>query len=118
MPHYHDPVAATLIRVLSALPGYIGWVTLRHRWPAMVSAVCDRRAMIAITLVAILGPFLGTALSMLALEALAGGSCHHDYRHDARADLAAERLPLPRNDQLSRCRGAILAVAGVALLML
>jgi len=68
MPHYPDAVAATLIRVLAALPGYILWVTFWGRWPAMLSAACNRRAMLAVTLVAVLGPFLGTVLSMLALE--------------------------------------------------
>ncbi len=58
----YDAVAATLIRVLVALPFYALLVTVWHRWPAMLAAVQHRRVMLIVTFGAIVGPFVGVVL--------------------------------------------------------
>lgn len=69
----YDPFAATQIRVIAGFAGFallfaaIGW------WPKVPPALRDRRAMGALTIGAVFGPFLGVSLSLVAVRhALAG----------------------------------------------
>jgi drug/metabolite transporter (DMT)-like permease len=118
MPDYHDAIAATLIRVLAALPGYLLMVTLWRRWPAMLSAARDRRAMVALTLVAVMGPFIGTALSMLALEHSPEGVVATIIATMPVLVLPLSILHYHEKVSLRAIGGAVLAVVGVAMLML
>ncbi|MFZ5831189.1 MAG: DMT family transporter [Planctomycetota bacterium] len=63
-----DPVAATFIRVAPAIVGYSLLVTLLGRWPAMVAAWRHPRAIWIMSLGALVGPYLGVVLYMLALK--------------------------------------------------
>lgn len=64
----YDAVAATFIRVLAAIPGYVVLLTVVGRWPAVFTAVRDTRAMTIVTLGCVVGPFLGVAVCMVALR--------------------------------------------------
>lgn len=64
----YDAVAATFIRVLAAIPGYVLLLTVVGRWPAVVVAVRDLRAMAIVTLGTIVGPVLGVIVCMIALR--------------------------------------------------
>ena len=64
----YDAVAATFIRVLAAIPGYVVLLTVVGRWPAVFAAVRDARAMAIVTVGCIVGPFLGVAVCMVALR--------------------------------------------------
>jgi len=64
----YDAVAATFIRVLAAIPGYVVLLTLVGRWPAVFTAVRDARAMGIVTAGCVVGPFLGVAVCMVALR--------------------------------------------------
>lgn len=69
----YDPFAATQIRVLAGLAGFVVVVTLLGAWPRVLAGVADRRAMLLATAGAFVGPFLGVGLALLALQhALAG----------------------------------------------
>ncbi len=114
----YDAVAGTMIRALGALPGYAVLITLGGRWPTMLSAVRHRRAMAIVTLGAIVGPFIGVALNMVALR-------HAPTGVVATIIATMPVLILPFAVFLYRERvtaraiaGAVLAVLGVALLTL
>ena len=116
MPHYHDAIAATLIRVLSALPGYIVLVTLgaagrpccrgarppRHdrlasspSWDRSLARREHARAG------ALAGGVVATIIGTMPVLILPFSVFHYHEKVSLRA-----------------IGGAVLAVAGVALLML
>jgi drug/metabolite transporter (DMT)-like permease len=64
----YDAVAATFIRVLAAIPGYVVLLTIVGRWPAVFQAVRNVRAMAIVTVGSIVGPFLGVVVCMIALR--------------------------------------------------
>jgi len=64
----YDAVAATFIRVLAAIPGYVVLLTVVGRWPAVFVAVRDVRAMAIVTAGSVVGPFLGVVVCMIALR--------------------------------------------------
>ena len=66
MAGYHA-VAATQIRVLTAIAGFTVVLTAAGWWPKLAGALRDRRAMGAATLGALLGPGFGITLSLYAM---------------------------------------------------
>jgi drug/metabolite transporter (DMT)-like permease len=114
----YDAVAATLIRALAALPAYAVLITLWGRWPAMLRASHDAKAMGILSLGAIVGPFVGVVLSMEALRIAPAGIV-------ATITSTMPVLILPfsvfvYHEKVTprAAGGAIVAVAGVAMLML
>jgi drug/metabolite transporter (DMT)-like permease len=114
----YDPVAATLIRALIAIPGYFLLITLWRRWPAMLAGARHPQAMLILTFGAIVGPFIGVALNMVALR-------HAPTGVVATIIATMPVLILPFSILLYHEKvspralvGAVIAVAGVAMLML
>ena len=117
-PGAYDPVGATLIRATVALFCYVVLITLWRRWPAMVAALRHRRAIIVLTLGAVAGPFAGVSLSLVALRLAPTGVVATII-----ATMPVLILPftiLLKHEKVSprAVVGAILAVVGVAMLML
>ena len=112
----YDPFAATEVRILAGLAGYVALTTLLRWWPR-VSAAVDHRPGLAFTaLGAFFGPFLGVTLSLVAVRHTLAGVA---------ASLMATTplLVIPLVVVLRRERvgvagigGAVLVVLGVALL--
>lgn len=63
-----DPFASSQIRVLVGALAFAVIVTAMRRWPRVVRALSDRTAMVQLSLGATFGPFLGVALSLLAVQ--------------------------------------------------
>jgi drug/metabolite transporter (DMT)-like permease len=113
-----DPVAATFIRILGAMAGYIVLVTLFGRWNAIAAASRHTRAMGIITLGAMVGPFLGVALCMVALR-----YCRAGVTATIISTMPVLILPFlvvlyREKVSLRAAGGAVVSVAGVALLMM
>lgn len=114
----YDPFAATQIRVLAGTAGYVVLFTALGRWGRVARALPDRRAMVHTATGAFFGPFLGVSLSLLAVQ--------HTLTGVAASIMATTPvLILPVLVLLGRERvgpggwlGAVIAVAGVALLFL
>jgi drug/metabolite transporter (DMT)-like permease len=64
----YDAAAATYIRVIGAIVGYIGLVTLLRRWPVVLQGVRHGRAMGIVMFGSFVGPFLGVMLFMIAMR--------------------------------------------------
>jgi drug/metabolite transporter (DMT)-like permease len=114
----YDAVAATLIRVLAALPGYFVLITLWRRWPAMYQAARQPSAMAILTFGAIVGPFVGVSFFMIALQHTQAG-----VATTVTASMPVLIIPFSiffyhEKVSLRAVGGAVVAVAGVALLML
>ncbi len=118
MGDYDDAVAATLIRALVALPAYALLITLWRRWPAMLAAVCHLRTMSILTFGAVAGPFAGVALNMFALRRAPAGVVATIISMMPVLILPPSIFVFHEKVSLRAVGGAILAVVGVALLML
>jgi drug/metabolite transporter (DMT)-like permease len=113
----YDAVAATFIRTLGALAGYLLLITLWRRWPAMYSAARDRRAMRIVVFGAFVGPFVGVALYMVALR-----HCHAGVVATLTNMMPVLILPFVivlyhEKVSLRAAAGASVSVLGVALLV-
>jgi drug/metabolite transporter (DMT)-like permease len=113
-----DPAAMALIRILGAVVGYVALITVLRRWPTMVAAVRQRQAMLVLVGGAIVGPCIGVTTLMLAFKE----GCHEGIVTTILATMPVMILPFSiflHNERvgLRAVGGALLAVAGVALLM-
>lgn len=64
----YDAFAATQIRALAGLAGFVVITLFLGRWKSIIAAYHDKRSMVLISIGAITGPFLGVALSLLAVQ--------------------------------------------------
>jgi drug/metabolite transporter (DMT)-like permease len=113
----YDAGAATLIRVLGSLVGYLVLVTLWRRWPAMLAAAGNARAMAIVTFGALVGPFAGVVMSLIALR-----HCHAGVVATIISTMPVLILPFVillyhEKVSLRALGGAILSILGVALLV-
>jgi drug/metabolite transporter (DMT)-like permease len=114
----YDAVAATQVRVLAGIAGYVVLISALRWWPRVVESLRDGRAMGLSAAGAFFGPFLGVSLSLFAVR--------HTVSGVAASIMALQPvLIIPLVVILHRERvgpggvvGALVAVAGVALLFL
>lgn len=114
----YDAVAATFIRVLGAMIGYLILITAVRRWPAMLAASRHAQAMLMMTYGAFVGPFVGVALSLVAVR-----HCHAGVAATIINTMPVLILPIAvvvykEKVSLRAAAGAVVSVAGVALLVL
>ena len=64
----YSPFAATQIRIIAGIIGFIVLITLLGKWVSVRSALMDRKAMIPTTIGSFFGPFLGVSFSLLAIQ--------------------------------------------------
>ena len=64
----YNPFAATQIRIIAGIIGYVAMVTVLARWRKISMAVRDREGMSYTTLGAFFGPFLGVSFSLIAVK--------------------------------------------------
>lgn len=113
----YDPFAATQIRIVAGTIGFAVVFTLLGWWPRVTAALRNRRAMTMTWLGAVFGPFVGVSLSLLAVQ-------HAKTGVAASLMATSPILVIPlvvvfRGERVGwgGIGGAIVAVAGVALLM-
>jgi drug/metabolite transporter (DMT)-like permease len=63
-----DPFAATQIRIIAGIFGFIIVITFSKGWGKFHSAVKNRQAMKWISIGSVFGPFLGVSLSLFAIQ--------------------------------------------------
>lgn len=64
----YDPFAATQIRIIAGIIGFVILVTILRRWPNVFSALKNRQGMTGISIGSFFGPFLGVSFSLLAIK--------------------------------------------------
>jgi len=114
----YDPAASALIRILGALIGYCLLITLTRRWRPMVAATWQCKPMLIVVGGTIVGPVVGVPICMLALQ-----KCHVGVVTTILATIPVMILPFSvylYGERVSAraIGGAVVAAAGVALLML
>jgi drug/metabolite transporter (DMT)-like permease len=112
----YDPFAATFIRVLGAMVGYLAVITLVRRWKAIAAGAAHARAMAIVVCGTLVGPFLGVALCMVALRYSNAGVTATIVNTTPVLILPFAVLVYREKVSLRAAGGAALSVAGVALL--
>jgi drug/metabolite transporter (DMT)-like permease len=64
----YNPFAATQIRIIVGIIGFIVLITLMGQWKTVRLAVAERKAIVPISIGSFFGPFLGVSLSLLAIQ--------------------------------------------------
>jgi drug/metabolite transporter (DMT)-like permease len=64
----YNPFAATQIRIIAGILGFVLLITILGKWQSVRSAIIDRKAMVPITIGSFFGPFLGVSFSLLAIQ--------------------------------------------------
>ncbi len=112
-----DPFASSQIRVLTGTLAFAVIMTAMRRWPRVVRAFSDRTAMMHLSLGATFGPFLGVALSLVAVQ-------HTDAGIAASLLATAPILVIPLAVRFggekvgwSALLGTLVAVLGVVILV-
>jgi len=118
MSGQYDAVAATFIRAAGAMIGFLPLITVLRAWPAMAAATRNHRVMLTLTFGAFVGPFAGVALCMYAVS-----QCHPGVVATILSTMPVLILPfvvVMYREKLSlrAVAGAMISVAGVALLVL
>ena len=114
----YDAAAATMIRILGAVPCYVVLLTVLGRWRHLATAARHGRAMVILAFGTVVGPFVGVILCMVALR-----HCHPGIVATIIGTTPVLILPFTifvyheRVSPRAAC-GAVVSVAGVAMLML
>ncbi|MGO8691978.1 MAG: DMT family transporter [Thermoguttaceae bacterium] len=114
----YDASAATFLRLLGGMAGYLVLVTLLGRWPRILAATRYRRAMGMVFLGTLVGPFGGVILFMVALRYSPAGIVSTIVATMPVLILPFSIFLYHERVSLRAAGGALVAVAGVALLML
>ena len=113
-----DPFAATQIRIMAGVIGFLLVITLFKRWQKVFGAFKDLKAMKFMTLGSFTGPFLGVSFSLMAVQ-------HTDTGVAATLMALTPVMIIPpaillnkEKIQVMEIVGAIVTVGGVALFFL
>jgi drug/metabolite transporter (DMT)-like permease len=114
----YDAASATFIRVLGGIAGMAPLVTLGRRWPSVLDSIRHPRAVPMIVIGTFLGPFAGVILYMIAVRHCPAGVVSTIIATMPVLVLPGVILLYGEKVSLRAAGGAVLSVAGVALLML
>ncbi|MFL0246129.1 DMT family transporter [Candidatus Clostridium stratigraminis] len=64
----YNPFAATQIRIIAAIIGFLIFITVTKKWSKVFFAIKDSKAMRHISIGSVFGPFVGVSLSLLAVQ--------------------------------------------------
>lgn len=112
----YDAVAATFIRALGALPGYLIFVTVIGRWHTVFAALRHTQAMAIVGFGSVVGPVLGVTMCMIALRHCSAGIVTTIVSTMPVLVLPFSILLYGERVSLRAAAGALLSVLGVALM--
>jgi drug/metabolite transporter (DMT)-like permease len=114
----YDPFAATQIRVIAGITGFAVLITLMSRWGAVITAIRNKGAMMATSLGAFFGPFLGVSFSLISVRHTEAGIAATIMALVPVIIIAPAVLLFKQKVTLSEIIGAVISVAGVAVFFL
>jgi drug/metabolite transporter (DMT)-like permease len=114
----YNPFAATQIRIVAGIFGFVILFSIVGWWPKVASALKDRGAFGRINLGAFFGPFLGVSLSLAAVQYTETGVASTIMSIVPVLIIPPAVLIFKEKVSLREVLGAAMAVAGVALLFL
>jgi drug/metabolite transporter (DMT)-like permease len=114
----YDPFAATHVRVLAGFAGYVVLLTLLRAWPRVGKVLGEPATLGYSALGAFFGPFLGVSLSLISVQLIPTGVAASLMATTPILFLPVAILGRRERVGIGGVLGAVLAVAGVALLFL
>ena len=114
----YDPFAATQIRIIAGVIGYIVLVTILARWINVRKATVNKSAMIHTSVGAFFGPFLGVSFSLIAVKYTEAGIASTIMALVPVFIILPAVIFFKQKVTIPEVLGAIVSVAGVALFFL
>lgn len=111
----YDPFAATQIRVIAGIIGFVTIITLFHRWPQVNRAIYNKAAMGLVLIGATFGPFIGVSLSLFAVQHTATGIASTIMAITPIIIIPPSILFFKQKVSLREVIGAVVSVVGVSL---
>jgi Predicted membrane protein len=111
----YDPFAATQIRIIAGISGYVVLVSILSRWSSVAKALHDKKAVGATTLGAFFGPFLGVSFSLVAIKYTSAGIASTIMALVPVFIIIPAVIIYKQKVTLREIIGAVISVAGVAL---
>lgn len=113
--HDYDAFAATQIRIIAGIAGYVLLVTLLRRWFQVSAAFGNKKGMSLTALGAFFGPFLGVSFSLISVRYTAAGVASTIMALVPVFILVPAVVIFRERVTLAEFIGAFVSVAGVAL---
>jgi drug/metabolite transporter (DMT)-like permease len=114
----YDPFAATQIRIIAGIFGYVILVTFLRRWVSVINATHNRSGMILTSLGAFFGPFLGVSFSLIAIKYTEAGIASTIMALVPVFIILPAIILFKQKVTIPEILGAIVSVGGVALFFL
>lgn len=114
----YDPFAATQIRIIAGIMGFILLITYLRRWPKVYQSFKNRLGIASTSLGAFFGPFLGVSFSLVAIQYTATGIASTIMSIVPVLIIPPAVLIYKQRVALIEVLGAIISVTGVALFFL
>jgi drug/metabolite transporter (DMT)-like permease len=114
----YNAFAATQIRLIAGLLGFVLLFCMLRRWGRLVPAIKNKRVIGNITIGATFGPFLGVSFSLVAVQFTAAGIAATIMAIVPILIIAPAAIIFKERVTLKEIIGAVIAVAGVAILFL
>lgn len=114
----YDPFAASQIRVITGLIGFILMITFMKGWRNLYSGLSDKKASQALVAGSFFGPFLGVSLGMVAFQHTSLGVASTLMATVPVFILLPSHVILKEKLTLNEAIGAIIAVGGMAIFFL
>jgi drug/metabolite transporter (DMT)-like permease len=114
----YDPFAASQIRVMAGIAGFSAIVTVMGQWKDLSKATRLRKPMLQLSTGAFFGPFLGVSFSLLAVQHTNMGVAATLMAIVPILIIPPSMLMKKEKVTLREVLGALIAVAGVALLFI
>ncbi len=114
----YDPFAATQIRILAGIVGFVILVTIMKRWPKVLMALKHKQGMTGIFLGSFFGPFLGVSFSLLAIKYTQAGIASTIMALVPILILPPTVILYKQKISLIEILGIIVSLSGVGLLFL
>jgi drug/metabolite transporter (DMT)-like permease len=114
----YDPFAATQIRIIAGIFGYIMLVSILMRWGIVIKATKNKTGMMLTGLGAFFGPFLGVSFSLVAVKYTEAGIASTIMALVPVFIILPAVVLYKQKVTLQEMLGAIVSVGGVALFFL
>jgi len=114
----YNAFAATQIRVIAAIFGFIIILSLNHKWGNVKRALPNKRAMWFIALGSFFGPFLGVSSSLLAMQYTSVGVATTISQTNVILIIPFSIILFKEKVNIIEIIGSLIAFVGVAILIL
>lgn len=114
----YDPFAATQIRIIAGIIGFVFLVTFMKRWGSVIKATRDTQGMLFTSIGSFFGPFLGVSFSLIAVKYTEAGIASTIMALVPVFIILPAVVLYKQKVTLPELLGALVSVGGVALFFL